>query len=174
VVTIDLPTDAIDVQAMLQDAVRKYAARHKASATTKEYPLVTRIDLAFSLGDSESTPWVCLYFDTKPGSEPDGDPTHPNFAMLERESWLPAFKAVCDGDNVCVTQTNGATRHCGDEKLTETVGEFLVEMLLKARDTGVFADLPMADRCELGVEDPTTGAFGWPNYEDRGKKNLVK
>ena len=55
----------------------------------------------------------------------------------------------------------------------ETIGKFLVDSLLEARANGVFADLPKADRCELGVEDPTTGAFGWPVYEDRGKKNLV-
>ena len=46
-------------------------------------------------------------------------------------------------------------------------------MLLEAREKGVFNDLPRADRCELGVEDPTTGEFGWPRYEDRGKKNLA-
>jgi hypothetical protein len=47
-------------------------------------------------------------------------------------------------------------------------------MLPAAREKGVFAGLPKADRCELGVEDPTTGAFGWPAYDDRGKKNLLK
>jgi hypothetical protein len=55
-----------------------------------------------------------------------------------------------------------------------TIGKFLVDMLLAARDKGVFTDLPKADRCQLGVEDPTTGEFGWPAYEERGKTNLVK
>jgi hypothetical protein len=26
----------------------------------------------------------------------------------------------------------------------------------------------------LGVEDPTTGEFGWPIYKDRGKDNLAE
>ena len=172
--TIDLQKDRIDVQGMLADAVRKYAAKHKAAGTAKKHPLVTRIDLVFSLGDSESTPWVHLHFDTKPGSEPDGDPTHPDFAKLTRRAWLPAVQAVCEGEKVSVVKQDGKTRKCTDAQLTEAIGKFLVEMLLEARTRGVFADLPKADRCELGVEDPTTGEFGWPAYDDRGKKNLVK
>jgi hypothetical protein len=39
---------------------------------------------------------------------------------------------------------------------------------------GIFAGLPKSQRCELGVEDPTTGEFEWPNYEDRGKENLAE
>jgi hypothetical protein len=174
VAEIDLRNDAINVQGMLADAVREYAAKHKATRTAKKHPPVTRIDLIFSLGDSEATPWVHLHFDTKPGSEPDGDPTHPDFAKLTRETWLPAVQAVCDADKVSVVKLDGKTRKCGDAALTETIGKFLVDMLLEARSKGIFAELPKGDRCELGVEDPTTGAFGWPAYEDRGKDNLVK
>lgn len=70
-------------------------------------------------------------------------------------------------------QHNGKARKCDDIQLTEAIGKFLTAMLLEVRQKGVFTDLPKADRCELGVEDPTTGEFGWPNYEDRGKANLV-
>ncbi|MGE3809378.1 MAG: hypothetical protein AB7K24_32340 [Gemmataceae bacterium] len=171
---IDLRKDAVDVQEMIAAAVRKYVARHKAKATAKKHPPVSRIDLIYSLGDSESTPWVHLHFDTKPGSEPDGDPTHPDFGKLARKGWLPAVQAVCDGEKVSVIQPNGKTKKCDDGQLTEVIGKFLVAMLLEARIRGVFADLPRATRCELGVEDPTTGEFGWPSYEDRGKRNLVK
>lgn len=159
---------------MIGEAVRKYVTKHKAAATTKKHPPVSRIDLIFSLGDSESTPWVHLHFDTKPGSEPDGDPTHPDFAKLTRKSWLPAVQAVCEEETVSVVKLDGKSRKCNDAALTQTIGKFLVDMLLEARDKGAFADLPKADRCELGVEDPTTGEFGWPAYEARGKKNLVK
>jgi hypothetical protein len=164
-VTIDLQKDAESVQKMLAKAVKQYIAKYKASATAKKHPPVTRIDLVFSLGDGESTPWVHLHFDTKPGSEPDGDPTHPDFAKLTREGWRGALLAVY-GEKVNVVRHDGST-------LCEMIGNFLVAMLLEGRSNGVFADLPKTDRCELGVEDPTTGAFGWPIYEERGKKNLV-
>jgi hypothetical protein len=101
-----------------------------------------------------------LHFDTKPGSEPDGDPTHPDFAKLTRKTWLPAVQAVCDGEKLSVVKQDGKTRKCDDAELTETIGKFLVDMLLEAPVKGVFTDLPKADRCEWGVEDPTTGAFG--------------
>lgn len=172
--TIDLRTDAADVQAMLADSVRRYTAKHKAPASAKKHPPVSRIDLIFSLGDSESTPWVHLHFDTKPGSEPDGDPTHPDFGKLPRKAWLPAVQAVCEDETVSVVKPDGKSRKCDDAALAETIGKFLVKMLMEARDKGVFTDLPKADRCELGVEDPTTGEFGWPNYDDRGNKNLVR
>jgi hypothetical protein len=159
---------------MLADAARKYISKHKAAATAKKHPPVSRIDLIFSLGDNESTPWVHLHFDTKPGSEPDGDPTHPDFAKLTRKHWLPAVQAVCEEEAVSVVKLDGKTRKCDEAALSEAIGKFLVDMLLEARDKGVFADLPTTDRCELGVEDPTTGEFGWPAYEERGKKNLVK
>jgi hypothetical protein len=174
VATIDLRNDAADVQGMLAEAVGKYAAKHKASATAKKHPPVSRIDLVFSLGDSESTPWVHLHFDTKSGSEPDGDPTHPDFAKLPRKGWLPAVQAVCEEETISVVKPDGKSRKCDDAALTETIGKFLVDMLLEARDKGVLAKLPKADRCEMGVEDPTTGEFGWPAYEQRGKKNLIK
>ncbi len=173
-ITIDLRKDAVDVQQMLSDAVRKYAAKNRAARTAKRHPAVTRIDISYSLGDTTSTPWVHLDLDTKPGSEPDGDPSHPDFAKLTRRAWLPAVQADCDGETVSVVQVNGKVRKCNDDELLEAIGDFLVAMLLEARTNGVFSPLPKGNRCELGVEDPTSGAFGWPNYEDRGKKNLVK
>ena len=73
-VTVDFRQDAIPFRALLKDAVR--------DSTAKKLPAVTRIDLAFSLGDSELTPWVRLHFGTKAGAEPDGDPTYPGFVSL--------------------------------------------------------------------------------------------
>ena len=66
-VTIDFRQEAAALRALLVDGVRNYVSAQN--------PAVSRIDFAFSLGDSESIPWVMLQFDTKPGSEPDGDPT---------------------------------------------------------------------------------------------------
>jgi hypothetical protein len=173
VVSLDLRNDADDLRGMIKDAVRRYAALHRAGKTAESHPPVTRVDLAYSLGDGESTPWVFLYFDTKPGSEPDGDPTHPDFARLFRENWLPAVVEVFEGRKVEVTRVDGKARKCDEDKLREEVGTFLVSLLLAAKADGTFADLPRDTRCELGVEDPTTGGFGWPIYEERGRKNLV-
>ncbi len=169
--SIDLRKDADDLQSMLKTAVQSYIALNKKKAGS--HPPVTRIDLAFSLGDTESTPWVHLHLDTKPGSEPDGDPTHPDFGKLLRKGWLPAVVAVCDGNKVSVQPLKGKSKACDEEALLNEIGEFLVAVLLNAKAEGVFANLPRAEHCELGVEDPTTGGFGWPVYEERGQRNLV-
>ena len=172
-VTIDLRQDADAVRAMLAEAVREYIAKHREPTSAALHPPVTRIDVGYSLGDSESIPWIHLHFDTKPGAEPDGDPTHHGFAQLDRESWLPAVQAVCEEEKVSVVRWDGKRQQCDAASLGEVIGQFLVSLLLEARDSGLFATLPRAERCELGVEDPTTGEFGWPHYEERGQENLV-
>jgi hypothetical protein len=172
-VTLDLQQDRIAVLALLKESVREYSAKNRATTTAGSHRSVTRIDLTFSLGDGDAMPWVHLNFDTKPGAEPDGSPTHPGFAKLEREPWLPAVQAVCDGEHVTVVGVAGQAQECDDAGLGQEIGRLLVSTLLEARSLDVFASLPKADRCEMGVEDPTTGEFGWPNYEDRGKANLA-
>jgi hypothetical protein len=170
--SIDLRDDAKEIRQWLKDAVGRYVALHQASATAGQHPPVTRIDLAYSLGDSESTPWVHLYFDTKPGSEPDGAPTHPDFATLPRPRWLPAVQADCEGEEVIIESDSGS-QACEEGDLHAVIGMFLVSALLDAKTSGIFAPLPRDAHCELGVEDPSTGEFGWPNYDDRGQQNLV-
>lgn len=171
--SIDLRKDATAIQSMLKDAVQRYVARNSAVETADNHPPVSRIDLAFSLGDSESIPWVHLHFDTKTDAEPDGNPTHPDFAKSARKDWLPAMQAVCEDEQVTVVGHDGDKQLCGDAELTDAIGNFLVAMLLQARSEGVFASLPTAERCELGVEDPFSGTFGWPRYEDRGTINRL-
>jgi len=173
-VTVDLRPEAVAVGALLMDAVREYSENHGATSTAKQHPAVSRIDLAFSLGDSESTPWVHVNFDAKAGGEPDGTPMHPDFARLDCESWLPVVQAVCNDERVTVIRLNGEIEECGAGELARQIGKFLVKVLLDARAAGMFAGLPKSHRCELGVEDPTTGEFGWPHYDDRGKENLVE
>lgn len=169
---IDLRKDALDLRRMLEDAVRKYAARH--ADRTKRFPPVTRIDLTFSLGDSHSEPWISLCLDSQVGTKPGGGYTHADFATLTRKAWLPAVQTVCDGRKAELVTIEGERQKLNNSGLIRAIGSFLVASLLSAREDGVLAALPLADHCELGVEDPTTGAFGWPTYKDRGKENLAK
>jgi hypothetical protein len=57
--------------------------------------------------------------------------------------------------------------------LDEPLGELVKAVLLKARADGLFARLPKAPGCELGVEC-FDGGYGWPEYEARGRDNLAE
>lgn len=164
---LDLRQDFPDVDALIARAVRAFLA----SGSPAE--LVSRFDIIFSLGDTESIPWIFVNIDTKPGAKPDGSPTHPNVASLMRPDWLPFVNAVADDMKVRVVLPNGTIQSCEGDELLGTIGDFLVETLLGARARGVFFELQKRDEAELGVADPTTGCFGWPLYKDRGKENKL-
>ncbi len=172
-IEIDLRKDERAIRKMLAQAGRRYASRHTDRKAAQRCPPLTRIDLHYSLGDSLSTPWIALCLDSAAGAQPGDGYSHANFAMLLRKDWLSAVQLVNDGRKVDVVTTDGKPRKLGASGLGRAIGAFLVSALLTARKDGVFAALPLANGCELGVEDPTTGDFGWPSYSDRGKDNLV-
>jgi hypothetical protein len=133
---------------------------------------VSVIEIDYSLGDGRAVPWIHLCFDTAPEGEHEGGHySHPDFAKLPRQGWLPAVQTVLSERKTGLVTTNG-TKSAVGATLNRDIGDFLVSCLLSARKDGVFKSLPRAERCQLGVEDQT-GEFGWPRYEDRGKKNLV-
>lgn len=164
-------TESFDeIRKMIEDGVSLYSRDHNASP--EENPPVTRIDLQFSLGDTTSSPWVHLHFDTKPGSEPDGDPSHRNYGQMSIPSWIPMVKHCADGELLKVTSLGGRQVHCEGDALHQAVGQFFVDILIQLRKEGVFSSLPTGRRCELGVEE-FSGVFGWPKYEERGVDNLL-
>lgn len=162
-----------DVRNLLSEAVKNYAIKNAHPDTACDYPPVGRIEITFSLGDGESIPWVNLCFDTRTTSDPDGEYSHPDFACLECHSWCPSVHRALNGHRVAVILPDGTEKRCNSSQLLKIVGNALVSCLLSARSDGIFENLPRNGRCELGVEEPATGEFGWPVYEDRGKENLV-
>jgi hypothetical protein len=173
-VLIDLRKDAALFRLILNRCVIRYTAAHSSGVARPFHPPVTRIDFVYSLGDGTSTPWVSLHLDTKPGSEPDGDPTHPLFDTIEHPEWGAAYRDLLwsEGRRMPVILTTGELSDCDAGELEWLVGELLVESLQEARDQGVLKRLPKAERCEMGVAR-FGGGFGWPTYEDRGEKNLA-
>jgi hypothetical protein len=170
-VELNLRKDAASIRRVIETAVTRYAALHRKNPLAN--PPVSRFDIIYSLGDTHSTPWVFVNICAKPGSEPGDSPTHPDLGKLYKRNWLPAVQAVRNDLKVPVTRPDGKTVDCNDAKLESAIGEFLVGQLTLAREEGVFRSLPVSARCELGVENPMTGAFGWPKYKDRGKENLL-
>ena len=138
------------------------------------YPAVTRIDISYTLGDGTSMPYFCLSLDTRPGSEPDGDSTHPLFDIIDKPDWGVAIRYLLEtnGNRMPFILTNGQRAECDASQLQDVIGKLFVEELKAARDQQVFLKMPRVEQCELGVEE-LGGDFGWPNYDDRGQENLV-
>jgi hypothetical protein len=134
---------------------------------------VSRIHFGYQC---EQAGWAALVFDTRPDAEPDG---HWTFWIkenrVERPLWLEAFETLTRKP-VVFWLAEGFTRkvpaRTGLEECVTLLGDLLKEVLLKAREDGAFRSLPLAERCELSVEN-LEGAYGWPLHEDRGKENLL-
>jgi hypothetical protein len=166
---LDLRKDFADVYAFVADRVRSF------DPATNDGPgdggPVGRIDVGFGLYQSG---WVCLVFDTRPDAEPDGEwNEHIAGNDLDRPRWAKACEAL-DGESLAVILPDGTrlVPPAGGGGLAATLGDMLKGVLLKARADGVFAALPKAPRCELGVEEQD-GDYGWPAYEERGQENLA-
>lgn len=116
--------------------------------------------------------WLVVVFDTRPDAGPDGEWTSAIEGNdLERPHWQEAGEA--DGP-VTLVQLDGTKSVLpADAELGDVLGEMVKAVVLKARDDGVFAGLPKAPGCELLIEH-FDGGYGWPEYEARGKVNLVE
>lgn len=124
----------------------------------------------------EQAGWAVLVFDTRPDAEPDGEWTTAvdnDKILLWRKNWLKA--AIANRKRaITIVRLDGneAELPCDSTELVTALGELLKTVVLKARADGVFSHLPTASGCELGVEH-FNGEYGWPEYDDRGKENLI-
>jgi hypothetical protein len=168
---LDLRKDFAEVYAFVAGRARAFdPAANPGPGKGKR---VSRIDVGFGLYQSG---WACLVFDTRRNPEPDGEwNEYIEDTVLERPKWATACEAVEAGPLTLILP-DGARRELATGNtgpLVAALGDMLRAVLLKARDDGVFAALPKAPRCELGVEEQD-GSYGWPEYELRQTDNLAE
>jgi hypothetical protein len=167
-VRLDLRRDYADIYAHLADRVRGF---DPAGGNVLGPPGPVRmVEVGYEYAQAG---WVVVAFDTRPDAEPDGEWTHliTEENMLDRPHWLQAGEA--DGPITVVRLDGTEVELPEDTELDEVLGEMIKAVLLKARSDGVFAGLPKAAGCELGVEC-FDGGYGWPEYEARGQDNLAE
>lgn len=165
---INLQEDAAKILDYIRQRVKDYDP--ETSGGPGDGETVYQIDIGYA-----HTQWgfLALVFDTRPDAEPDGEwNSYIEDSSLEMPHWEAAFEALCEEKPIEFTHRDGRTKkiteYPGDERYAEYFGEMLKELLLEARDAGVFADLPTAEVCSLGIEEHD-GRYGWPMYKDRGK-----
>jgi hypothetical protein len=167
---IDIRKDVPDFLAY----IKKRVAQHLAATKKQKRPKpVSMIEFGFEFGQGNE---LWLVFDTRPNAQPDGEWTGQidRIKGLKRPKW-PLWVDLPDGEDVFFIDLKGKKVNVmrnPDEKICTIVGEAMKHALLTARDQGMFGPLLMAEGCELGVEN-MEGYYGWPKYEDRGKKNLA-
>jgi len=164
---LDLRRDFADIYAHLADRVRGF---DPAGGDVLGDPgPVKMVQVGFEYSQAG---WLVVVFDTRPDAGPDGEWTSLiEGNELQRPLWLKAGEA--DGP-ITLVQLDGAEAELpAGAELAEPLGEVVKAALLKARADGVFAGLPKAPGCELGVEH-FEGAYGWPAYEARGQDNLAE
>jgi hypothetical protein len=167
---LDLRKDFAEVYAFVVGRVKAFDP--VANSGPGRGKRVSRIDVGFGLYQSG---WMCLVFDTRRNPEPDGEwNEYIEDTVLERPRWAEACETVEAGPLTLVlpdgTRRELAAGYTGP--LVAALGDMLRAVLLKARDDAVFAGLPKAPRCELGVEEQD-GSYGWPAYESRRTDNLA-
>jgi hypothetical protein len=167
---LDLRNDAADFAAFVARRVKAFdPARNPGPGKGKR---VSRIDVGFGV---DYGGWACLVFDTRRSPEPDGEwNEYIEETVLERPRWAKACDAVEAGSLTLVLPDGGKEelKAGATDRLIAAIGDMLRGVLLRARDEGLFAGLPRAGRCELGVEEQD-GNYGWPAYEKRGADNLA-
>jgi hypothetical protein len=164
--TFDIRDDLPDFHKYVQARVKQ-----QLKVSPKTLP-VRRIDFGFSLGQAN---WVALVFDTRKDAAPDGEwSSWIDDILLERPKW-PALNSI--PDKFFMIGLDGKKRDVMKDKdpdrlMHAIIGDALKHTLIMARDEAVFKPLLKAPKCELGVEH-LDGYYGWPEYKDRGKENLV-
>ncbi len=168
-VQLDLRRDFNDIYAHLRDRVRGFDP--SGGNVLGEPGPVKLVEVGFECAQSG---WLVVVFDTRPDAEPDGEWTMLiEGNELDRPHWLRAGEVNID-EPITVVQLDGTKAELpAGTDLAKPLGEVVKAAVLKARADGVFASLPKTPGCELGVED-FEGAYGWPNYDERGQDNLAE
>ncbi len=165
---LDLRRDFADIYDYLADRVRGFDPA--VGGGLGDPGPIKMIEVGFEYSQAG---WIIVVFDTRPDAEPDGEWT----SLIEgnafdRPLWLAAGEANMDGPITLVGLDGESTVLPEGTELAEPLGELVKAVLMKARADGLFAALPKAAGCELGVEH-FGGAYGWPAYEARGQENLA-
>jgi len=162
----------VDIRDDIPDFLSYVRTRVKAQAAKKKSPPVSAIQFGFEFGQAN---WVALVFDTREKFQSDGSwTTQFENILLERPKW-PIWHKLPDDEQVHFIDIVGERKNVmadPDNLICPIVGDCLKQVLITARDEGLFTPLNVAKRCELMVEN-LEGYYGWPVNDYRGKENLL-
>ena len=179
---IDLRKDYKAISKHVAQRVRDYDKYVNIGPGEDEDP-VSQITLGYQF---DQAGWVALVFDTRPNAGREGEDgewqKYINETAQDFHHWFeaidPLLQAYVDEVEceplviILHTGTKVTVESYDDEEIAKHIGEMLWQVLVDARESGLFARLPLAKQCLMGVSEHD-GNYGWPIYKDRIKLGRV-
>ncbi len=170
---IDLKEDS---QRVLEHIVKRIEDFGKGEHTGpgKNTDPVVHITIGFQF---DQAGWIAFVLDTRPNGSPDGEwTTWISQNVLEFDHWFSLLDELDeDGTPLHVMFPDGSKqvmKEYNGQEIAWLIGEMLKNVLLKAKEEGVFSQLYLTKKCTMGVEE-LCGAYGWPKYEKRFEEGSV-
>lgn len=128
--------------------------------------------------EHEQSGYVALVFDTRPDAEPDGEWTmhiesernwiqFPRWGEVTMESFDKVHGGQADAAKIEFLTFDGSTTQFDPTRgnaydYAAIFGDLIKKVVLAARDTGIFAKLPVTGDCQIVIE-MINGLFIWPD-----------
>jgi len=169
---LDLRNDFDDIYAYVVRRVQSFGSADNKGPGDATSP-VALVELGYQC---DQAGWVALVFDTRLDATPCGEwNSYIEENLFERPFWQEASDSL-ETEAVDFVLPDGSVRTVSpsmdENEYMAIFGELLRDVLLKARQEGVFESLPKARGCLLCVEEHD-GRYGWPGFENLGKNNLA-
>ncbi len=159
---LDLRQSAAAIREHIAQRAKSYAKRRNKGPGKPGDP-VTQITIGYQF---DQAGWFALVFDTRPGSEVDGEwNSYIEANACRYPAWKKAFSSLGkEGPHLRLIEHNGHKKMLGsstDEvRFAKYLGVTIRDVLVEASENGVFDGVPLAEECELVVEEHG-GYFGW-------------
>ncbi|MBK8800896.1 MAG: hypothetical protein IPN71_02355 [Fibrobacteres bacterium] len=135
-----------------RNEIRKYILQRIKKLAQTDHEPIRFLQIGYDVDQSKL---LCVFFDTRPKAGPDGQWT----VHLKGNTKNIAKWGMFDGGDY--------------DKIVPLLGKLLKKCVLELCEEGSFDVLRCARNCDFGIEH-MLGDYGWPKYEDRKKKNLLR
>lgn len=157
---IDLAEDMQRVSTYLRKRVATFGDEENYGPGDEDDP-ITQITLGYQWDQSG---WVAVVFDTRPNAEMDQYWQGYLSDAYKLDHWYHAFDTTCSTNKPITVVTHKGKkrkiRESNADQLDKYIGKMLTDVLVQAREEGVFATLPLADSVRLCIEEHECN-FGW-------------
>lgn len=170
---IDLRCDFEKFYSYLESRVNNFYSKQNIGPGPQS-DRVSMIEVGYEI---EQSGWIALVFDMREDAKPDGQwGAYAGDNMLEMDHWFNVIDNMNRSESsVEIILLDGNVKLIDFESQGEDLllfGIMIKEVLIKARESGLFSKLPLADRCIMGVEE-LSGSYGWPHFENREAEGSV-